>query len=116
LEIKRSTSNFDSNNKKINLMNYVNAFQKIALSLGVLFFGIGVFIYAISPAQADSPTTTNSTGKIMMSESGFVFNNKAVYNVLVWDTETGKSKIYAFNATTLKMITAEYQIPASPLY
>ena len=27
-------------------MNFVNAFQKIALSLGVLFFGIGVFIYS----------------------------------------------------------------------
>ena len=97
-------------------MNFVNAFQKIALSLGVLFFGIGVFIYSISPAQADNPTATDSTGKIMMSESGFVLNGKAVYNVLVWDTETGKSKIYGFNPTTLKMMAAEYQIPASPLY
>ena len=97
-------------------MNFVNAFQKIALSLGVLFFGIGVFIYSISPAQADNPTATDSTGKIMMSESGFVLNGKAVYNVLVWDTETGKSKIYGFNSTTSKMITADYQIPSSPLY
>ena len=97
-------------------MNYVNAFQKIALSLGVLFFGIGVFIYAISPAQADSPTTTNSTGKIMMSESGFVLNGNPVYHVLVWDSETGKSKLYGINYKTLKFESASYQIPSSPLY
>ena len=64
--------NFITNNKNLHPMNFVNAFQKIALSLGVLFFGIGVFIYSISPAQADNPTATDSTGKIMMSESGFV--------------------------------------------
>ncbi len=97
-------------------MNFVNAFQKIALSLGVLFFGIGVFIYSISPAQADNPTATDSTGKIMMSESGFVLNGNPVYHVLAWDTETGKSKLYGINYKTLKFENASYQIPSSPLY
>ncbi len=97
-------------------MNYVNAFQKIALSLGVLFLGIGVFIYAISPAQADSPTTVNNSGKYQMSTVGFMFNSKPVYNVLVWDTETGKSKIYGFNSTSIKMNPETFQLPASPLY
>jgi hypothetical protein len=97
-------------------MNFVNAFQKIALSLGVLFFGIGVFIYSISPAQADNPTATDSTGKIMMSESGFVMNGNPMFHVLVWDTETGKSKLYFYNYDKGVLVTAAYQIPSSPLY
>ena len=97
-------------------MNFVNAFQKIALSLGVLFFGIGVFIYSISPAQADNPTTVNNSGKYMFSTTAFMFNSKPMYNVLVWDTETGKSKIYGFNSTTIKMFPETFQLPASPLY
>ena len=97
-------------------MNFVNAFQKIALSLGVLFFGIGVFIYSISPAQADNPTTVNNSGKYMFSTVGFMYNSKPVYNVLAWDTETGKSKIYGFSATSIKMVQESYQLPASPLY
>jgi hypothetical protein len=95
-------------------MNFVNAFQKIALSLGVLFFGIGVFIYSISPAQADNPTATDSTGKIMMSESGFIYNGNPMYHILVWDTETGKSKLHVYDKG--KIINANYQLPSSPLY
>ena len=96
-------------------MNFVNAFQKIALSLGVLFFGIGVFIYSISPAQADNPTVTNSTGKYMMVVDGFELNGKAVYNVVVWDTESGKSKTYTYDGVS-KMTVAGYQLPSAPLY
>ncbi len=96
-------------------MNFVNAFQKIALSLGVLFFGIGVFIYSISPAQADNPTTVNNSGKVQMAVDGFALNGKAVYNVVVWDTETGKSKTYTYDGVS-KMTVAGYQLPASPLY
>ncbi len=96
-------------------MNFVNAFQKIALSLGVLFFGIGVFIYSISPIQADNPTVTNSTGKVQMAMDGFVLNNKAAFHILVWDSETGKSKTYTFDGVS-KFISASYQLPSAPLY
>jgi hypothetical protein len=96
-------------------MNFVNAFQKIVLSLGVLFFGIGVFIYSISPAQADNPTTVNNSGKVQMAVDGFALNGKAVYNVVVWDTETGKSKTYTYDGVS-KMTVAGYQLPVSPLY
>jgi hypothetical protein len=97
-------------------MNFVNAFQKIALSLGVLFFGIGVFIYSISPAQADNPTTVTNSGKIQMSESGFVVNGSPFYHILVWDSETGKSKLYWFNSTSRTLKSTDYQLPSSPLY
>jgi hypothetical protein len=97
-------------------MNFVNAFQKIALSLGVLFFGIGVFIYSIIPAQADNPTVNNSAGKYMMSESGFLLNGKPAYHILVWDTETGKSKLHTYDFPSGKIVNATYQLPSSPLY
>ena len=96
-------------------MNFVNAFQKIALSLGVLFFGIGVFIYSISPIQADNPTVTNSAGKYQMHQSGYEMNGKPIYHILVWDTETGKSKVYYFDGVSV-FYSAKYQLPTSPLY
>ena len=95
-------------------MNFVNAFQEIALSLGVLFFGIGVFIYSISPVQADNPTVTNSTGKYMMHQNSFVYNGKFYFHILVWDSETGKSKIFNMDDGTL--VRSDYQLPSSPLY
>jgi hypothetical protein len=95
-------------------MNFVNAFQKIALSLGVLFFGIGVFIYSISPIQADNPTVTNSTGKYMMHQNSFVYNGNYYFQVVVWDTETGKSKFYEIDNG--KLISTGYSLPSSPLY
>jgi hypothetical protein len=96
-------------------MNFVNAFQKIALSLGVLFFGIGVFIYSISPAQADNPTTVNNSGKVQMAVDGFALNGKPAFHILVWDTETGKSKTYNFDGVN-KFFVSNYQLPSSPLY
>ena len=95
-------------------MNFANAFQKIALSLGVLFFGIGVFIYSIGPAQADNPTVTNNSGKYMMHQNSFVYNGHYYFHILVWDSETGKSKIFNMDDGTL--VRTDYQLPSSPLY
>jgi hypothetical protein len=52
----------------------------------------------------------------MMSESGFLLNGKAMYHILVWDTETGKSKLYYLGTATGKFHSADYQLPASPIY
>jgi hypothetical protein len=84
-----------------------------AMILAVTLFGISTITN--NSARADSPTATNTTGKIMMSESGFALGGKAIYNVLVWDSETGKSKVYGFNGID-KMVVASYQLPSSPLY
>ncbi len=96
-------------------MNYVNAFQKIGLTLAAIIFSCAALFYSINPAQADNPTTINNTGKIMMHQNGFVLNGKTVYHVLAWDTETGKSKLYTFDGVS-KIISAAYQLPSSPLY
>ena len=96
--------------------NFVQACKGIMY----LFIGIGIAAFGIASitnnsVKADHITQTNATGKIMMHESGFVLNGKAVYHTLVWDTETGKSKLYVFNGAE-KMITPPYQLPSSPLY
>ena len=97
-------------------MNYVNAFQKIGLTFAAIIFSCAALFYSINPAQADNPTMTNNVGKIQMSEGGFVMNGKPMYHVLVWDTETGKSKLYAYNPVSNTIKNADYQLPSSPLY
>jgi hypothetical protein len=91
-------------------------FAKLAGTAMIIFatlFGIASIMN--NSAKADNTSTINGTGKIMMSESGFLMNGKPVYHVLVWDSETGKSKIYGFNGIN-KMVAADYQLPSSPLY
>ncbi len=95
-------------------------FVEICKGIMFLLIGIGIASFGIASitnnsAKADNPTTVNSSGKIMMSESGFLLNGKPVYHILVWDSETGKSKLYGFNGSD-KMVEAGYQIPSSPLY
>jgi hypothetical protein len=92
----------------------------IAQRILATFLGLALFTFAIgtvmnNSAKADSPNTVNNLGKYQMSTTGFQFNGKAVYNVLVWDSETGKSKAYSFGSNE-KMNVAPFQIPSSPLY
>jgi hypothetical protein len=96
-------------------------FVEICKGIMFLLIGIGIASFGIASvtnnsAKADSPNTVNNSGKIMMSESGFLLNGTAMYHVLVWDTETGKSKLYNYNRNTSKLNTSEYQLPSSPLY
>ena len=93
----------------------------IAQRILASFIGLSLFTFAIgtvtnNSAKADSPNTVNNSGKIMMSESGFLLNGFPMYHVLVWDTETGKSKLYNYNRNTSKLTSSDYQLPTSPLY
>jgi hypothetical protein len=96
------------------ISNFLQKCIGLALVSGTILFGSAALISTINPAKADNPTTTDSTGKILMSESGWVYNGSPMYHILVWDTETGKSKLYVYDKG--KMINANYQLPASPLY
>jgi hypothetical protein len=92
-------------------------FAKLAGSALIIFATLfGIASISNNSAKADSPNTVNSTGKIMMSESGFLMNGAAIYHVLVWDTETGKSKLYGYLPSSKSMKPTDYQIPSSPLY
>ena len=91
-------------------------FAKLAGSALIIFATLfGIASISNNSAKADSPNTVNNTGKIQMSATGFEINGKPVYNIVVWDSETGKSKIYTY-ANNGEMITATFKLPASPIY
>ena len=100
--------------KKLNLLETSKAIMFLLIGAGIFMFGAASFFN--NPLKADHVAQTNGMGKIMMSESGFLMNGVPFYHILVWDTETGKSKLFVFDKNTTKMITPSYQLPASPLY
>jgi len=85
----------------------------ILLGLSALIFALGSIIH--NPLKADMPNQTSSTGKIMMDQNSFVHNGNYYFHVLVWDTETGKSKMYFFYNSKSKLEAANYQLPVTPL-
>ncbi len=99
--------------KNLKFVDFCKGIMFLLIGVGIASFGIASI--SNNSAKADSPNTVNNSGKIMMSESGFSHNGKAIYNVVVWDTETGKSKTYTYDGVS-KMVVAGYQIPSSPLY
>jgi hypothetical protein len=46
-----------------------------------------IFALKYSPAVANGDILSDSSGKIMMDQNSFVYNNQYYYNILVWDTE-----------------------------
>ncbi len=89
--------------------------HKLISSIALLMASAALLIFALkySPAKAGNDISNNSSGKIMMDQNSFVYNNQYYYNVLVWDTETGRSKLYYTNS---KEWILDTQLPASPLY
>ena len=89
--------------------------HKILTSLSLLMASAALLIFALkySPVKAGSDSLNESSGKIMMDQNSFVYNNQYYYNILVWDTETGRSKLYY---TDSKAWVLDTQLPASPLY
>ena len=100
--------------KSLKFVDFCKGIMFLLIGVGIASFGIASI--SNNSAKADSPNTVNNSGKIQMSTAGFVLNNNPVYNVLVWDTETGKSKLYNFDRGTNKMVAPSYQLPSSPLY
>jgi hypothetical protein len=97
-----------------------NSIDVIAQRIFASFFGLALFTFALgtiinNSAKADNPTTVNNSGKYQMSSVGFEINGKPVYNIIVWDSETGKSKIYTY-ANNGEIIAATFKLPAAPLY
>ena len=98
------------------ISNFLQKCIGIALVSGTILFGSAALIATINPAKADNPSTVNSTGKIMMHQQNFEKEGKSYYNVLVWDTETGKSKMYYLSTSEGAYKTSGSQLPSSPLY
>ena len=99
--------------KNLKFVDFCKGIMFLLIGIGIASFGIASI--SNNSAKADSPNTVNDSGKIQMSTAGFVLNGKPVYNIIVWDSETGKSKVYTFGSNE-KMNVATFQIPSSPLY
>lgn len=101
--------------KKIGLI--VKGLFATAALLGVLLFGSAALIYSASPATAAGPNTGYGSGKYQMSMQAAMDDKNMNWYILVWDTETGQSKLY-YGTSEIKKITAassSYQLPSSPL-
>jgi len=97
----------------------VNNFVKVVLSVSVFIFSLSALIYTTTPATADAPTTSYSTGKYQMQlQTEFNPVDKATYfYILVWNTETGRSKYYYGSTKKGKVAPAgsSFNLPSSPL-
>ncbi len=96
------------------ISNFLQKCIGISLVTATLLFGSAALIGTISPAKADNPTAINATGKIMMDQNSFIVDGDFNYQIIVWDTETGKSKIYSF--ADRKWSNDIAQLPSSPIY
>ena len=94
--------------KNISLFKTLAGFSMLICSVAIL-----VFALKFNTVRASDKTISNTQGKIMMHQNSFVYNNQFYYNILVWDTETGKSKLYYTNS---KEWVLDTQLPTSPLY
>lgn len=100
-------------------------FFKICAGISMVLASASLFVFSLNQASASDDVIYESpleSGKIMMTQlnipiyDGGVLKKEDV-NVLVWDTETGKSKNYyigkingAWGATP-----STIQLPASPM-
>ena len=98
------------------ISNFLQKCIGIALVSGTILFGSAALIATINPAKADNPSTVNSTGKYMMHQESSQKDGKSYYNILVWDTETGKSKMYYQSTSEGTYKVSSGQLPSSPLY
>lgn len=103
--------------KQTTFLDKCKGIALIFSAFGLLLFGAAALVYSASPAQADSgPETTYSTGKYMITFQAVDSGGQINYFVLVWNTETGYSKMYYGHDTQdLGRAPSAYQLPSSPL-
>ena len=99
--------------KNLKFVDFCKGIMFLLIGIGIASFGIASICN--NSAKADNPSTVNNSGKYQMSSVGFEINGKPVYNIIVWDSETGKSKIYTY-ANNGEIIAATFKLPAAPLY
>lgn len=86
--------------------------------LAAIIVAVAFFIQTISPAQADvNPQQTYATGKYQMEFTTEYDGQYMNWYVLVYNTETGYSKMYYGNTDIGKIEAAGYafNLPSSPL-
>lgn len=100
---------------------FLDKCKGIALVFGtfsLMLFGAAALMFSISPAQANNaPQTTYGTGKYQMELTSVVSNKgNTFWYVLVWDTETGRSKFYYGSVEDgMNAADSRFNLPSSPL-
>jgi uncharacterized membrane protein len=104
----------------------MNKFLQISLGVSAMLLSGAFLIKSIQPAHAEVAPMKQLTSNAMASGK-YMMNQACVYNaegttvyhyVLVWDTETGKSRMYWFDRTDKKTYEWEQfgkDLPAVPL-
>lgn len=109
----------ESTSKKI--MSVCAGISMVLLSASAFFFSIKSSFAGneIKPEFTKSSVfqTGGANGKYMMNYQVFKYQDGGEgYNVLVWDTQTGKAKIYYYDTSEKKMkVWVQGAIPSSPL-
>ena len=110
-------------------MKNLDNFSKRVLALGVTIMGVTLCatllvatinrVSATGTASTPMPSVLSENGRIMMDYTSVHVpsQDKTYYEVIVWDTQTGRSKLYFYSYTdkTFKAYEANVQLPASPL-
>lgn len=105
-------------NVKIEKKYIMDKITQRLLGIAAIIFAFAFLIRSFSPAQANhAPQTTYGTGKYMMEMTSIINSNDLVtWYILVWNTESGNSKLYYGTvATGNQSANGEYQLPSSPL-
>ncbi len=97
-------------------------FLQIAAGIAMIITATGFLIRNMQPARADvtTPFSTFAFGKYMMNQTVVYSSSEDViyHYILVWDTETGKSKLYWFDRTNKRSFKWEEfgkDLPQQPL-
>jgi hypothetical protein len=113
-----------------NLDTFSKRFISVSLSVMGLMLCASLFMYSATPASASArggivpefaqkDFPAGSGGKIMMDYTSVHVpsQDKTYYEALVWNTETGKSRLYfySYDTKTFKSYEDNVQIPSHPL-
>lgn len=96
-------------------------FFKACLGISLVFISLSLFVYSLTAnAATTTPAKTVSSkpskiGKYMMNISTAVDEKYLYRTILVWDTETGKSRVYYENRKDGNFSQLWGQLPESPL-
>ena len=113
-----------------NLDTFSKRFISVSLSVMGLMLCASLFMYTATPASASVSGGTvpefakkdfpaGSGGQIMMDYTSVHVpsQDKTYYECMVWNTETGKSKLYFYSYTdkVFKVYEENVQLPRYPL-
>jgi hypothetical protein len=113
-----------------NLDKFSKRFISVSLSVMGVLLCASVFMYSVAPAAAGgsngnvpefakSDFPPGATGSIMMNYTSVHVpsQDKTYYECMVWDTQTGKSRLYfySYDSKKFKAYEDNVQLPNSPL-